>query len=396
MPTPGSQPPAIGLAYLTGSFGLGLMSVFSLLVPLRAQDLMAPVAVIGIIVGAAGLAPLFLAVPLGQVIDRVGARRAFVIGASLSTLISIAFVFVDHYWALFALQLTIGISKSMSWVAAQTYVTSLGAAYGNEAVVNGRFSVATNAGVLIGPLLAGAVAGLVGFRLAFFLPVAIAAMFIAVGLALPDDRLFNSAGESRLTLGFKSASKLVRTAGIQMVLVLTFIRVWSSTTWQSFYPIFLSASGLPPSLIGSVPSAMSLVAMVVALGSGRIATQLRPESTAVMSLGVGAVGMAISPYASDLPAAYLPAALIGVGNGLSLPALLSLTTMHTAVGERGLALGVRASANQAALLLTPATFGLIVSGFGLALAFTANAVLLLVALGGARLCGAQRLRGADE
>lgn len=353
---------------------------------------MAPVAVIGMIVGAAGLAPLFLAIPLGQVIDRVGARRAFVIGASLSASFSIAFVFARHYWVLLALQLAIGMSKSMSWVAAQTYVTSLGAARGNEATVNGRFSVATNAGVLVGPLLAGTAAGLLGFRLAFMAPAAIAAMFVVVGLALPDDRRFNLSRGSRLTLGFSSASTLVKTAGIQIVLVLTFIRVWSSITWQAFYPIHLAESGLPPSLIGSVPSAMSLVAIVVAIASGKVAKRVRPESVAVMSLSMGAVGMAISPYASDLPAAYLPAALIGVGNGLSLPALLSLTSMHTTVGERGLALGVRASANQAALLLTPATFGLLVSGFGLTIAFTANAVLLLGALGGVRLRGPQRPR----
>lgn len=72
------------MAYVAGSFGFGVQSMLSFLVPLRAKELGAPLEVIGLIVGAGALIGAVMSVPSGALSDRIGARRAYAMGTAIT------------------------------------------------------------------------------------------------------------------------------------------------------------------------------------------------------------------------------------------------------------------------------------------------------------------------
>jgi MFS family permease len=77
----------------------------------------------------------------------------------------------------------------------------------------------------------------------------------------------------------------------------------------------------------------------------------------------------LSPFMASLPAALVPAALVGIGNGLSLPLLIVLVSEAAPKGQRALALATRNSVNALSASLGPLGTGALVAALGATAAF---------------------------
>ena len=73
-------------------------------------------------------------------------------------------------------------------------------------------------------------------------------------------------------------------------------------------------------------SSAAAVATLVNLLTGRLSRWASPEVLCTIALAFGVVGLVISPFLLAVPAAFLPAAFVGVANGLSLPLLIVLVS----------------------------------------------------------------------
>ena len=370
------------LAYAAGSFGFGFQSMYQFLLPLRAQELGAPVELIGLLVGLGAVVPAVLSVTSGALADRFGSRWTYVGGTLASTACALAFVPLENYWAMLPIQVVIGFARSTAWIASQSYVSHLGTP-AEQATHMGRLSFVTNGGTLLAPLIIGAAAQAVGYRDAFLVAAGFSLLYVLIGLALPDVRAPRAprATTSRASGGFGTALFLMRTRGMQVALLLSFVRLWSSTAWRAFFPLYLAGNGFPPALIGTVLSANSAVSTVVTLSAGWVTCFLSPAMATAVALGLGALGMAISPHVASVPLVYLPALLTGTGVGLSLPLLMATVSTEAPPGHRGVALGLRMSANQTASALSPTAVGVVIGAFGIALGFATSAVVCWLILG---------------
>lgn len=388
------------LLYIAGSYGFGLSQMVGFLLPLRASELGAPLEVIGLMVGAGGLLPALLSVPSGALTDRIGARRSFVLATIATGVLAVCFALTTSFWMLGLIQLVQGFFRSMGWVAAQTYVTFIGTPAQRPAIM-GRFSFAANAGPFIAPLLVSAVAELAGFQQAFLFVALVAFGYTAVGLALPDvrPRAAPTGARSQSGAGFGAALALMRERGIQVALILTVVRLWLSSSWGPFYQVFLQDEGFRPFVIGTVLSANSAVALLVTLQAGRAVKLASAELVTAAALALGVLGMAVSPFVAVVPLVYLPALLLGTASGISLPLLMGIMGDNAPPGQRGVAVGLRGSATQAASMAGPVVAGQLVTGLGMALGFIANALILWSLLAAAiwRTAGRHRLgRRADH
>src|ERR1041385_5449222 len=95
----------LGLVYLSGSFGFGFQQMAAFLVPLRARELGAPLDQIGIIVGAGAVVPALLSVWSGELSDRFGARRAYIVSTLGEAAMGLLLFPVTNYWLLLPIQL---------------------------------------------------------------------------------------------------------------------------------------------------------------------------------------------------------------------------------------------------------------------------------------------------
>lgn len=382
------------LAYLSGGFGLAMFAQVSFLVPLRARELGASFDVIGLLVGAGALAPAVLAVSLGAVIDRLGPKRAFVLGTAGATLVWALFVGVTNYWWFLPLQFLLGPSFSLGWVASQSYITTLGSLE-ERPLLTGRFSFFSNVGSMIGPLLVGAAAQVVGFRWAFLVPVAYSAVFVVLALLLVETRSADHAAtRTAQGAGLRSALELLAIRGIRVALLLTFARLWTVLIFTTFYPVYLVEQGFGPGPVGTVMAVSGLVAALMAPATGYWARFGSHESVTAISLGVGALALVLAPHLAIYPVVFIVPTLIGVSRGLSLPLLLSIVTAYSPPGKFGVGLGLRDMVNQTASTIAPVAVGPLITALGMVLGFSAGGLIAAVTLAGAGLLHAVDRREA--
>ena len=360
------------LACLSGAFGLGLGTQIHFLVPLRARELGASFEVIGLIIGAGALVSALLSVTSGALIDRLGPRRAFILGTGATTVLSLTFVLPNSYWALLLLQPCLGLARNLGWVASQTYITSLGPVQQRSSLA-GRFSFFTNVGQLGGPLMVGGVAQIYGFRWAFLVPAVYAACFTVVGIMLAETRGGRHA-TTRLSqgTGTRAALELIAIRGIQIALLLSFVRLWINLVYSTFLPVHLVETGFEPALVGTVMATSGFVGALVAPTAGRWTRRWSPQVAALVGLGCGGAALLVVPYVETAPFVYLVPILVGTGGGISLPLLLRIVTAAVPESKHGIALGLRGMVNQTAATAAPLAVGSLIAALGVGVGFLAG------------------------
>jgi DHA1 family inner membrane transport protein len=372
------------LAYALGGYGLSMNGLSYFLVPLRAHELGASLTTIGVLLGVKALTETVFSVPLGAFIDRLGPRRAFLLGYGATAAIGLGFMTASSVVALFALQFGVGVVRPLGWVGGQSYVSGMRGEQ-HRSYDTGRFSFAANVGQMIAPSLAGVMASVVGTQRAFAVMVLYGVVFFVVALGLPGTR--NGAREAGAPANRLSGFlQLFRIGDIRAAMLLTSTRLWITSVWIPFYPLYLVSTGTSTATAGSVVSAMAIGATSTSLLTGRIAKLGRPTSVTAAGLAIGCTGIALSPLLSAMPLPYLAAALVGFSQGLSLPMLISLVSSAAPSGQRSLALGLRSSVNQtaatAAPLIVAPVIGLagLVTGFAVAGAIGATPLLAALAI----------------
>lgn len=360
------------LAYSTGAYGLSINAITYFLVPIRADELGAGVALIGLLVGTKALVETVTSVPLGAFMDRTGPRFSLLLGTAGTALVALGYVFTSSILVLFLMQILLGLARPLGWVGGQSYAAGMrGGA--DRKYDTGRFSFSANLGQIVAPLLAGVVADLYGARMAFLVIVAYGVVFFVVSAMLPD--LGRQAeGESSGT-GFGAAWGLMKMPRVQTVMYLTFSRLWIPAVWSSFYPLYLVTTGTSATVAGIVVSAMAVSATATSWFTGRIAALGSPVMITALSLGVSCVGVAISPLTADGLWPLLAAALVGFGQGISLPMLISLMSEAAPADKRSLALSLRAGVNQASSTVAPVVIGPLMAVAGASVGFPVAALI---------------------
>lgn len=383
---PGAAPAErLWLAYLTGAFGLAATAQINFLVPLRARELGASFEAIGVIVGAGAAAPAILAVTTGAIIDRLGAKRTLVIGTAATALLSALYMSVTRYWWFLLLQPLLGIARNLGWLASQTYVTGLGDERQRQAIA-GKFAFFTNGGQMVAPAIIGAVAQLVGFRLAFLFLSAYAGAFALIGAllpALPQEELPSAAGSHGI--GIRSALSMLALPWVQAMLLLSAVRLWVMWTYTAFMPAYMIEHGLQSATVGTVLATYGVLATVMAPTTGFWTRYASGPTVAIAGLTFGVAGLLLAPHLVSLPLVYLTPVLIGIGHGISLPLLLTIMGGEAPPGKRGVALGLRGAANQAAAATGPALVGTLIASAGMGPGFAAAAMIGAAMLLGAHL-----------
>jgi len=361
------------LVYGVGGIGLGTNALVLFLVPLRAHELGMSLAAIGVLLGVKSIVEAVLSVPVGAFIGRVGARQGLIIGSFGVALSGAAFLVTSSALWLFAIQVLLGVLRPMAWIGGQMYAAGMRSKefHGRDTA---RFSFGANVGQMVTPLGAGLLVEYSGTRAAFVGMTVYGLVFMLVSLLMPD--IARSAGKKGGDrTGFVAALRLLRLPSIRVDLLLTFVRLWLPTTWSSFLPVYLVSVGTSAVVAGSVSTSMALVSTLVSLLAGWVVKLGTPTVMTTLVLGISAVGVVVTPLLTDVPWVYLSAVLVGIGQGLSLPLLLVMVNQSAPPDLRALALGLRASVNQAGATLSPVITGALIAVSSLGVGFAVSGAL---------------------
>ncbi|TVY07910.1 MFS transporter [Paenibacillus cremeus] len=404
--------------------GLVFFTVTSVAQPffsLYAESLGASTAEIGLLVMLRSLLPLFIAMPVGQLIDSLGAMTMSRVGF-LSLVLSLLLMATgtSPLW-LGLSQVLMGASIIISSSSLQVLVSGGGAASRNRSINN--YSMAMSAGGMLGPLLGGAVVSMAGsgseaYRMAFWVSLACS---IAAALSLIAASMLRSAsakaasnpvrGEhaaaapssgssvreafqlSRMIDSYASGFRLSRLRGVQFGLAGTFLIMFIQALSMSFIPLFLNAAGYPAWQISLVVSLNGLAGLLSRFCLDALIRRAGLERLLLAAGGLAAICLIVIPPASwhGLTFALLTVVL-GGAVGLNLPVSIMIMVNDTGDGDRGKVMGLRLLVNRLSQLMSPAMFGLLGQTMGLSAAFYTGGAVLLAAVAGFTVASGYRPR----
>ncbi len=376
-------------AWLAGGYGLGLNIMINFLAPLRASELGASLFWIGIIVGVPAVGPAVFGFAIGALSDRLGARRTFQLATAGTVATTGAMALAGHWQVLLVLQVLHGPLRAAGWVSSQSYITALDDDPANRIRNTSRFAFVTASSRTAMPLVVAAVADWLGLRFAFVAVAAYSALYFLLALSLADrgpaapaeapegEAAARTAGSGTAAdparggsgRGRRDAMDLLRTPGIQVVFLLSFARVWASSVLVAFYSLLLVDRGLSKTVAGLVVSANAGTAMVMTLLVTGLARAMSKQTLTALGLAAGAVGFALVPATAGSALAFVPAVLVGIGEGFSLPLLIAIVGEVAPARLQGMAIGMRIGVNQGAQFTASTLMGVVAGALGLAAGF---------------------------
>lgn len=358
-------------------------------VALRLDDLGVGDAFIGLAVGAFPVLSLFLAIPVGRAVDRVGIR--WVLGASCLGMAAAGtgLALATAPAQLLALQMVDGVAELGAWLALQALASSSGR--GAMLVRQlALFSLAWGIGTAIGPIVGAAIYERLGFAFVGWTYVALAGVALAAGWSAPTvavERAERTAGSPSLLAGTRL---IAARPAVKAVLVASFVALFANAIRSSFYPLYLERAGFSVSRIGLLLSIIGIAMLGIRVVLPALLSRFTAGSILLAGMWVEVVAITITPALGAFWLLVIAAAAFGAGHGLNPPITVEMMAANTSRTERGLAMGVRVTANRLAQVVQPALFGAVAGVFGIAAAFPAAGA----ALAGVILYAGRQMRGA--
>jgi MFS family permease len=349
-----------------------LFTALTPLVPSYAERFDLSKAGVGVLVGAFGAGAVVGGVLGGIGAARWGPKRTVVAGLLLLGVASLAFAMATSAETLVAARLIQGLSSTITWAGALTWLTTRAPADRRGEVIGVAFGAAVF-GAVLGPLFGG-IAHLVGIRPSFGAVALVA--FICAGVAAVARA---ARGEALSTTGLGVALRDSRFLG---GLWLNALPAFLFGTLVVLGPLTLDAGGWSVLQIALVFLVAGLCEASINPVLGRLTDRRgRRLPIRVALTGSIAVGVALAATTAPLPVATLVVlGFLGFG-GLYTPGT-ALTSHRAEVAglAQGLAFGIMNSAWALGELTGPTIGGALADGYGDAVPYIVGAVLCTATL----------------
>lgn len=337
---------------------------------------------VGLVQSAFSVLPVFTAVFMGRRIDRdgeglfmVGSLACLGLGAALAAASGSLLV-------LAAAQALMGFGAITMLIAGQAMVANRGSREGRDR----RYATYTTVmavGQLLGPALAAAVLATVSRRAGE--TAVLAGTALAVGLATavalnfprgPSRPATPAAASDPTPNLLGSAGLVLRRPGMPAAMFVGVVVISTVDVLAAYLPLYGESAGLSVALVGALLSIRAGATLVSRLFMVRLIARLGRRRLLALSLGVSTVGLALIPFTTSPPILVVLMVLGGFALGMGQPMTIAWVANRSTRRDRATALGVRLTANRAALLVVPAAMGVIAGAAGIGAIFWAIAALL--------------------
>ena len=358
---------------------IGLMIVLPLL-PLYALRLHATPTIIGFLAASFPVAQLAASPVWGRVSDRYGRRPAILVGLVASAVAYVIFGLASSLWVLFVSRFVQGLGGGTTGVA-QAYVADTMAPH-ERAKALGWLSAATSLGVIVGPAL-----GSFAARGGAMAPGLVAAALCAVNVLfawrwLPESRTdpVDHLGATEPRPVREAMWEVVRHPR-RPVAQMIWIYAVAMLAYNSMPPVFtLYLSwrfGITEKNIGYFFLIFGGVGVVMrAFVVGPVNDRFGEVRTMRLGAVLYALGYALVPLATTIPAFLGVQVLLPLGTALLFPANSALVSQASERHEFGLMMGVQQALRGVASVIGPIWAGFAYQSLGPRVPFFACAAII--------------------
>lgn len=351
-------------------------------VSLGALELDASPFAIGLLLSFYGLLPMFLSVPAGRWIDRVGMRLPMLAGTGLLAFgVAVPFLTWD-IGAMYLASVTIGLGMMAYYLAAQKAAGMIGGDESRTANFS-LMALGFSLSGFLGPTSAGVAIDLIGHRWTFALLAAAALATLAVLLRASLTRELPAPGP-QVAGPEAPPTRLMDLLGTPELRRLYLSVVVLSSAWdvhQFLVPLYGASLGISASKIGLVLGAFSVATFIVRLTLPWLAGRVGDWPLVLGAMAVAALVYLAYPVFPVLSTMLALSFLLGLGLGVAQPMMMAVLHRVSPPGRIGEAAGLRMTLINGTQTFLPTAFGAFGAAFGLSAIFWGMA--LLIAGGGA-------------
>jgi MFS family permease len=370
--------------YATAFFSHFASRIAGIVVPLWVAILEPSAFFIGVALGSFNFLPLWLSIPGGALMDRLGARQLMMVFALTGAGASLLYPILPWLVPLIVLQMLVGFSVSMTWIGSQTL---LGEMMKGSPTHAGRLAVFSHVGAFVGPPAAGLAWDYFGPWGGFSaLVLCLLGVFLAVSLlpTIASDQakaegVFRSSDLTPKLSDYRAALVLLTVPAIFLVVMASMLDTAGTGIRSSFYVIWLKDAGYSATSIGILLSSSNLLAALGTLWAGLLTRLFKAHWVLLVSVGGGIALISITPLLGSYTFLLTVALLMGGMRGPGHPLFFSMISEAAGRDAQGKAVGLRITANRLMGTLIPVIMGAISEALGLAASFyVIGGTLLLV------------------
>jgi MFS family permease len=171
--------------------------------------------------------------------------------------------------------------------------------------------------------------------------------------------------------------KNVKVLGVLLASLVAFVLLFGAQL--AYLPLLMSERfGASPVVIGAVLSGASLTTALTSSQLGRLTGYFKEKTLLKAAFVIYAVALAVASLVPTLPLLLLPAALLGVANGINIPSIFSLLNEAAPAANRGAFLSINGMILRLGQTIGPLFMATLAVPIGLTGAYLAAAALALV------------------
>jgi MFS family permease len=384
-----SARPQVSLRAQIGVYGVGGLAnsgtvMIWVLVPLWMTQLDASAFAIGLAMGIRSLIPLFVAIPVGAVMDRLGIRRVVICFSLVGVVLPPLYPLLPSVTAVILLQAFGGFATTIGWVGAQALI---GKVMKSDQTYAGRLSFWVRMCTLVCPTLAGGSWDLGGAWGGFAMLEAWGIFQLICILLVPADA--HPAGQAAKLVAadlmprwadYRDAFRLLVIPIVAVVIAISLLRMSASAVQGSFFVVYLKSIGLSATQIGILVSGTSMFGSMSALTSGRWVRLFRDYWVLTAATAMSIVAVMVTPLLTSFWALLFVTIFRGIGTGVSQPLMISIGQSAAGSGHHGKMAALRTTTNRVAEAAIPMIMGVVVEAAGLEASFILVTAVLLAIL----------------
>jgi MFS transporter, DHA1 family, solute carrier family 18 (vesicular amine transporter), member 1/2 len=333
---------------------------------------------LGSLFAATSISTLLVALPIGFVTDRLGARALTTGAAALVALSAVGQGLANDFWVLIASRAVFGVGFGAVWTAGLAFLAE-GVSVDRRAARLGLTISISGVAISIGPAFAGVLAGQFGLAVPF-LVIAVVAAIVTVALAAAPGVPAESQPwleESTPVLG-----TLRRARGNRLVVGSIAIMVlagFSSSVANLLVPLLLRANGLSVSAIGGVLAGAALLYIVVSMCVARLGVRAAKLAVA----GAASFGLCLALALPILSGATLALAAFALARSACNAVMSTIAYPLASTGAEqagigaGAVIGLTNAAWATATVIAPLAAGALAQALGDRVAFGVLIPLML-------------------
>jgi len=344
-------------------------------IPLHALHLGVDAFTVGVIVALGALFPMLIALYVGKLVDRIGARVPMIGGTAGVVVALLIPYFFSGVIALCAMAILVGTAFQFFFVPTQGITGALGGPEDrarNYSLLSIGFSIAS----FLGPLIAGFSIDYLGYQAAYLAlsagPLCAVLLLWYKGDLLPKAAVLT--GEAKKQ---GSSFGLLRNTKLRDAIVASALISIGWDLYQFYFPIYGHSIGLSASTIGTIISTFALAVFAIRTALPRLARRWNEFELLLYAIGFSGAALLLFPLFRD---PYLLAAasfVLGLGCGVGQPMSMSLIYSLSPSGRASEGAALRVMFNHATHLIVPIAFGGLGTVFGFAPVFISGSALLL-------------------